>query len=679
MADSRPKIRCCDRSPRARPLSLGLLSSQHGGLVAGAKKGNGKDGGGNKGGGGGGKKNNGGKGGNNNKKKDDSNTGPNLAATATTGAAADAVFNDAFFSNVIEGSSSVTLDSSNAPTTIPSLPAPPPLPTVDPSKPLTLEDKMKLATACLSSKDIQPIVTPVDMKAAVPVWNDLNTTLPLAVVQPSTTQEISDAISCLYSNGVRAVAYSGGCSLMGMSVLPTSVTVDLSFMKNVTLNQDSSLSVQGGATLGDIYSATYAQSKGTNSVVGAACPALGVGQMLGGGIGSLTRMFGLACDQLLSLTMVQYDGKILKVSPTDNQDLFWASCGGGGGNFGIVSDYVIKTVNVPPTLTSFDFSVTNNMVNFLMDVQDKIAVNADPLFSKLQLTFRNTSVDVRGLYLGTETGLAGALKDAGLAPFVEKQSAKSQSVNWLDFVLEQARSLNCTRARDAAGLADRKLTNFGEDVAMSSFYVVPSNLLTASAFEELLKWKASGKDTFVEVDVLGPKSKVAAVATPDTAYAFRPALLAVQYGTKWRNRKDDRKNEQLTSEMTTLSEKFLGNPVVPREINYLALQSPNLLGYYGSNLPRLISIKTKYDPQNYWQNPLSVPSNADGQFTVPDVAVVDVNGDGVIDSKDSTAGGGSTLTPGKVTAGAVGGVGTRWMVGLGAVLYHGVHAVLCPW
>ena len=157
---------------------------------------------------------------------------------------------------------------------------------------------------------------------------------------------------------------------------------------------------------------------------------------------------------------------------------------------------------------TIDNAVDDSIVNF---VRRGLLVT---LFVFLHI-FR--SIDVRGLYLGTETGLAAALNDAGLAPFVEKKSAKSRSVNWLDFVLEQGRETNCTRAKDANGLADRKLTNFGEDVSMNSFFVVPSNLLPASGYEDLFKWKASSKDAFVEIDVLGPKSKVAALSTPETA------------------------------------------------------------------------------------------------------------------------------------------------------------------
>ena len=131
-------------------------------------------------------------------------------------------------------------------------------------------------------------------------------------------------------------------------------------------------------------------------------------------------------------------------------------------------------------------------------------------------------------------------------------------------------------------------------------------------------------------------------------YPFRSALMTVQYGTRWRNKKDDNKNIQLTRELTNLLDKYLANPQVPREINYLSVQSPNLLGYYGSNLPKLIAIKTQYDPQNYWQNPLGVPSNADGQFTLPESATSDFNGDGVVDEGEGSS---QTVEPGQVTSG----------------------------
>jgi hypothetical protein len=114
--------------------------------------------------------------------------------------------------------------------------------------------------------------------------------------------------------------------------------------------------------------------------------------------------------------------------------------------------------------------------------------------------------------------------------------------------------------------------------------------------------------------------------------------------------------------MTTEVDEYLANPQVPREINYLSVQSPNLLGYYGSNLPKLIAVKTLYDPQNYWQNPLGVPSDVNGQFALPVDLTTDADGDGVVDAGEP-----ERLGPGSVTSDALGSltgcvVASSWLV-----------------
>lgn len=130
----------------------------------------------------------------------------------------------------------------------------------------------------------------------------------------------------------------------------------------------------------------------------------------------------------------------------------------------------------------------------------------------------------------------------------------------------------------------------------------------------------------------------------------------MQYGTLWKRKKDDRRLTRLTSSMTEVVDEYLGNPQVPREINYLSVQSPNLLGYYGSNLAKLIAVKTMYDPQNYWQNPLGVPSDVDGQFTQPDILTADADGDGVVDAGEP-----QPLGPGSVTSASLG-LASSWLV-----------------
>ena len=476
---------------------------------------------------------------------------------------------------------------------------------VAPPPPLTTEQKLKIALSCMEDKKLALITDKKKLKSTITLWNKLNTTMPLAAVQPSSTQEVSDALSCMYTNGIRSVPLGGGHSYEGMSVLPSTVTIDLSKMKNVALNVDSTVVVQGGALLGDIYYTVWKNSAGKFAVVGSSCPSLGTGHILGGGLSSLSRMFGLACDQLLSLTMVDYKGDIIQVTPDSNPDLFWSACGGGGGNFGVVTEYKIKSVNVPAEITSFDFSVQKNRRDFLEHVQNDVATKANSLISGLRLSLEKDSIDVEGLYLGPKSSLDDALKEADLKAYADTNIGADQQ-SWIEYIMKDAKSVNCSSPKNPQDLLDNPKNN-SIYASMNSFYVLPSKPLEQDAYQTLLDWKEKNKDAIVEINVLGPTSAIASRDAFDTAYPYRSALLAVQYGSRWNNTEDSQDNIALTADLTNKVNPYLSNPDPPRVVNFLDIQSPSLTGYYGVNLPRLADIKLRYDPQNYFQNPLTIP------------------------------------------------------------------------
>lgn len=79
-------------------------------------------------------------------------------------------------------------------------------------------------------------------------------------------------------------------------------------------------------------------------VPGGLCPTTGIaGLTLGGGQSSLSRPWGLTIDSLLELEMVDANGQVIRANATQNSDLFWASRGGGGGNFGICTSFRFRT------------------------------------------------------------------------------------------------------------------------------------------------------------------------------------------------------------------------------------------------------------------------------------------------------------------------------------------------
>jgi FAD/FMN-containing dehydrogenase len=111
----------------------------------------------------------------------------------------------------------------------------------------------------------------------------------------------------------------------------------------VTLSADKSTVIfQAGATLGQLVGQILTQSNMSRAFPIVQRPTVGMGYVLGGGFGALTRYAGLGADQVISMNAVDSSGRMLVVNATTNSDLFWALRGGGGGNL------VIVTGEVPP-------------------------------------------------------------------------------------------------------------------------------------------------------------------------------------------------------------------------------------------------------------------------------------------------------------------------------------------
>lgn len=167
---------------------------------------------------------------------------------------------------------------------------------------------------------------------------------PRARVVAASAAAVSSTILWAVNNGVGFAIRSGGHSYEGFSQSPDLV-IDVRGMKGIKLSGDKkSVAIGSGSSLGSVYDALASSHL---AIPAGSCFPVGVaGHSLGGGFGLLGRPFGLACDGILSMELVDASGKILTASEEENPDLFWALRGGGNGNFGVVTNFNFRTSSV---------------------------------------------------------------------------------------------------------------------------------------------------------------------------------------------------------------------------------------------------------------------------------------------------------------------------------------------
>jgi FAD/FMN-containing dehydrogenase len=180
------------------------------------------------------------------------------------------------------------------------------------------------------------------------IWNAMIDRRPAVIIQCAEADDVPHAISYARDNGLEISVRGGGHNIAGSALCNNGVMIDFSKMTAVKVDaQKKRAYVEPGATLGDFDKAIQAHGLATpvgiNSTTGIA------GLTLGGGFGWLTRKYGMTVDNLISAKMVTADGRKIQVSEDENADLFWA-IRGGGGNFGVVTQFEFALYPVGPEI-----------------------------------------------------------------------------------------------------------------------------------------------------------------------------------------------------------------------------------------------------------------------------------------------------------------------------------------
>lgn len=180
------------------------------------------------------------------------------------------------------------------------------------------------------------------------IWNGMHDRYPALIVRAQSTADVAHAVDFVRERELLLAVKGGGHSWPGKSVADKALMIDLSALDGVIVDPATRRARVGGGAL--LYDLDFASLRHNLATTAGIVSHTGVGGLtLGGGYGRLGRKFGLTIDNLRSAEIVTANGKTLRLGAGENEELFWA-IRGGGGNFGVVTEFEFELHEVPPDM-----------------------------------------------------------------------------------------------------------------------------------------------------------------------------------------------------------------------------------------------------------------------------------------------------------------------------------------
>ena len=413
---------------------------------------------------------------------------------------------------------------------------------------------------------------------------------PQVRVVASSPQAVGQTIRWAVANGISFAIRSGGHSYEGFSQ-NADLVIDVRGMAAIQLASDKkSVSIGSGASLGAVYGALEPAHL---AIPAGSCFPVGIaGHSLGGGFGLLGRPFGLACDSVLSMEVVDASGKILKASDSENTDLFWALRGGGNGSFGVVTQFNFRTsvVNLVAKFAITWSKPVTQAAKIVLAWQEWLDNLPPAITCTLHLTREagGIKVHIAGLSVGSESKLTDEMKR------LQKLAGPAEIL--VTTTMTFARAANIFNGGGPAY----------ESVLMkakSDYVIEPMSEQGVLTLLDGLQ-KAPGEIALLFDSYGGAINKLASDAT---AFAHRGnTKYLIQYFMQWES---PGATEANLSMMRTLYASMRPYVSGASYVNYcdLDLGDGYAKAYWGDNLAKLTKIKAAFDPNNIFRHAQSVP------------------------------------------------------------------------
>lgn len=435
------------------------------------------------------------------------------------------------------------------------------------------------------------IVTPKDnsYESSRQIWNRAVQKYPLAILYCLSKEDVSSAIQFCVRKKVQFRIRSGGHSYEGFCVDNNVAVIDVSRLKKIKINYyDNTIEVGAGINNSELYE--FLADKGY-PFPGGTCPTVGViGYALGGGWGYSCRLFGLGCDNLLELEMIDYKGNCITANNECNRELFWALRGAGNGNFGVVTSAKFK---LPPKFNNVTlFSIYYPDCTFIeqaniMDIFQNAYQTLDRRVNIRASFYHNktegVAVYLMGIFYGLEEELAYILD-----PFLRIPNAEA-NFEYTTFN-EAIRQIESTYP---------KYEKFKSSSGFSNKIYSREELLTlANSLQRIPEGSVYAAITFY-----GLGGEVKRLGSNDTAYYYRNSNFLMGVQSVWEDDRFEEENKKWVASRLRYIKSITEGIYV--NFPYRPLKNYEK-EYYGENIYRLMKIKAKYDPYNIFNYEQSI-------------------------------------------------------------------------
>lgn len=425
--------------------------------------------------------------------------------------------------------------------------------------------------------------------AARTIWNGLIDKKPALIARCAGTADVIACVNFARTHGIDLAIRSGGHNVAGNSLCDGGLVIDLSLMRGVQVDPQARLAhIQPGITLGDLDHET--QVFGLATPTGMVSKTGIAGLTLGGGDGWLSRKYGWACDNLLSVDIVTADGQLVTASEQKHADLFWG-IRGGSGNFGVVTSFTFQLHPVGPTVMA-------GMVLYPMEQAHEVlhfyrafaAAAPDELTTAtlLRMAPRTPFLPqhIHGKpVIGIGACYCGSIEEGErvMRPLLDFGTPIANTISPMPYVRFQT----ILDAASPDGLHYYAKSDYLPELSDASIETMISyaNRLTSPLTAILM------------VQLGGAISRVDEHAT---AAGNRNAEFILNMQASWQPRDEPSRHIQWTREFSSAMRSFSTGGT------YVNMMSPDenedrVAAAYGANYDRLLTLKSKYDPTNLFR------------------------------------------------------------------------------